>query len=219
MGEPQRLIVGLGTGRCGTHSLAELLELQNGTTALHQPEPCLPWTVDHGWYHHVQEVIAGISGPFVALIAWYYLNYVNLLIRDHDATVICLRRDRSETIHSIDRMTPEFDHWSNRPARANPTTEYRGLFPNYDVPDKRTALGLYYDEYYGRAERLQRTYPKRVRIFSTTDLNHEASVVDLLSFAGYAENDMTVAVGIRTGIMEPFRWRSSTRDSRSRGTE
>ena len=201
------LLVGIGTGRCGTHSLAELLAQQPATTALHQPEPCLPWHVDHGWYHHVRELIDDTSADVVALVAWYYLNYVELFLRDYDARVICLQRDRATTIASIDRLTPEFDHWSNRPARANPTTEYRHLFPSYDVNDKQEALGRYYDEYYRRAAEFHHVHPDRFRMMATEELNDESSVVALLRFAGYRPGEMVATAGIRAGIQPPYRWR------------
>lgn len=203
-----RLVVGLGSGRCGTHSLADLLGGQPGTTALHQPDPCLPWHTDPGWYAHVRELVAATPGPVVALVAWYYLNYVELLLRDHPgARFVCLKRERSATVASVMRLTPEFDHWSSRPARESPTTQWRHLFPSYDVEDKATALGLYHDEYYGIAEDLERRHPGSVRVFPTEALNDPAGVDAILDFAGYGP-DRLREVGLRSGDMEPYRWRS-----------
>lgn len=203
-----RLIVGLGTGRSGTHSLAALLGRQPNTEARHQPPPCLPWHVDYGWYGLTREMVAGIDSPVVALVGWYYLPYVDLLLRDFDARFVCLRRDREETVCSIDRLTAEFDHWSNRSPSDSANTRWRNLFPSYDVDDKRVAIGLYWDEYHRRAEAQAAQHPDRVRVLPTTDLNEEAGVRRVLDAAGYGA-EAVIEAGIREGLMTDYRWRDS----------
>ena len=39
-----RVLLGIGTGRCGTLSLADLLSHQPGTRVTHECRPTLPWT-------------------------------------------------------------------------------------------------------------------------------------------------------------------------------
>lgn len=201
-----RLVIGLGTGRSGTHSIAALLGRQPGTEARHQPPPCLPWQVDHGWYRLTNEYIAAIDAPVVALVGWYYLPYVDLLARDHDAWFVCLRRDREETVRSIDRLTSEFDHWSNRSPLASADTRWRTLFPHYDVDDKLEALGRYWDEYHELVEAQAARRPDRVHLLPTTDLNDEPGVRRILRAAGYGE-EAAVEVGIREGLIDEYRWR------------
>lgn len=201
----QRLVIGLGTGRCGTHSLADLLALQPDTTALHQPKPCLPWHIDYGWYGEVAPLVAAQPTGVVALVGWYYLNYVDLLARDHDVRVACLQRDRDRTVASIDRLTRQFDHWSNRPPDASANTAWRPLFPQYDVADKVEALGRYWDEYHERCDALAARHPGRVRTFPTEALNDAGSVAELLEHLGYGPA-ANVVPGIRSGLMEDYTW-------------
>lgn len=206
----QRVVIGLGTGRCGTHSITGLLAEQPGTTALHQPKPCLPWHTDYGWYRGVGDLIAAQPTPVVALVGWYYLNYTDLLVRDHDARLICLRRDREATIDSIMRLTPQFDHWSNRPVTESATAEYRDLFPNFDVDDKREALRLYWEEYYAIAERLRDRHPDNFTIVPTEALNDAEAVAALLRFAGYGD-EAVPRPDIRLGVIEEYVWRGRRR--------
>jgi len=42
MAEPP-LIIGLGTGRCGTHSLVDVLNAQDGAAVVHEDKPILHW--------------------------------------------------------------------------------------------------------------------------------------------------------------------------------
>ncbi|MCB1038849.1 MAG: hypothetical protein KDA94_04860 [Acidimicrobiales bacterium] len=200
-----RLVIGLGTGRCGTHSLADLLAAQPGTVAMHQPAPCLPWHVDFGWYRDVNDLIAAQGPAVVALVAWYYLPYVDLLARDHDVRFVCLQRDRASTVASIDRLTAQFDHWSNRSPSHSANERWRSLFPSYDVDDKVEALGRYYDEYYERARAHADAMPDRFSVFATTDLNDDGGVAAILRAAGYGP-EAHPEVGIRSGLMQDYRW-------------
>lgn len=203
--QPKRVIIGLGTGRCGTHTLTGLLDQQPGTVALHQPKPCLPWHPDYGWYRGVVELIESIEAPVVALVSWFYLNYVPVLARDFDATFICMQRDRDLTVDSILRLTPQFDNWSNQPVTASVSPEYRDLFPKYDVSDKREALERYWAEYYEIAREFEAERPDRVRTFPTEQFNSEAGVAELLAFAGYGEEAIPTA-NLRLGVFDEYRW-------------
>ena len=42
----RRLVIGLGTGRCGTVSLSRLLNAQPDAQVRHELRPYLPWAVD-----------------------------------------------------------------------------------------------------------------------------------------------------------------------------
>ena len=203
---PQSVIIGLGSGRCGTHSLAALLALQPDTTSMHQPAPCLPWHVDYGWYASVPPLVRAQPTGVVALVAWYYLPYAELLLRDLDVRFVCLQRDRTATVASIERLTVEFDNWSNRPVEESASARFRPLFPQFDVATKREALERYWDLYYQRAGELCAAYPDRARIYPTDGFNDPEVVDDLLTFAGYGD-DRVVETGIREGLMDPYVWR------------
>lgn len=205
-GPRKRLIIGIGSGRCGTHSLAELLALQPGTSSFHQPKPCLPWYTDFGWYGETRRFIDGQDAQTVGLVAWYYLNYLDLFIRDYDTRVIVLRRERAATVASISRLTTEFDNWSSRPPSASITASYRTLFPQFDVEDKTEALGRYYDLYYRTSDAHAQRRPQLVHTWSTDDLNSAERVQELLTFAGYG-SDATIRTEIRAGLMDDYRWR------------
>jgi len=44
--EIRKLIIGLGTGRCGTMSLSKLLSMQENTIVSHETGTPLPWDFD-----------------------------------------------------------------------------------------------------------------------------------------------------------------------------
>lgn len=94
----QRIVLGIGSGRCGTLSLARVLSRQPGVMVSHEDPPLLPWERDPDnrvlrerfarWRRTRQAAIVGD-------VASFYLPYVaeaiglELAIR-----IVCLVRSR-----------------------------------------------------------------------------------------------------------------------------
>ncbi len=188
-----RIIVGMGAGRCGTTSLAWLLSLQPSTVASHESRPLLPWDTARS-PQDVRTRFRALADryPLVARVgdvASFYLPYVDeILAAFSDTRVICLRRDREETVESFlqwlsrTRNTERVNHWSAE--RDGLTTdEYDICFPKYSSIDLPTALRRYWDDYYTRAADLARQEPERFRIFDVSaTLNDPRHLSELLSW-------------------------------------
>lgn len=165
----------MGTGRCGTQSLARLLTRQPATRVSHERRPLLPWDTRQSPHPMANRFLglakARLYARHVGDVALFYLPYVEEILHAFpDARVICLRRSRAETVESFVRWmhvcygVGRVNHW-----RADRTGLVHSIwdpcFPRYDVETLDEALGLYWDEYYRRAEALVRLYPDNVRIF------------------------------------------------------
>lgn len=86
----------------------------------------------------------GVHRKFVA---FYYLNYLEDLKRDFgELRVVCLKRDKQETVESYMRKVPEANHWGE-----GPKTKWSKCYPTYDLP-KKEGIAQYYDDYYTKAE-------------------------------------------------------------------
>ncbi|MBW3600963.1 MAG: hypothetical protein KY475_27320, partial [Planctomycetes bacterium] len=103
----QRLVLGLGTGRCGTHALAQLLDRQGDARVTHEEPPLLPWRRREGqaaitarlarWRRERRERLIGD-------VASFYLPYVEeALEAEPELRVVCLRRPREEVVASFCR--------------------------------------------------------------------------------------------------------------------
>jgi hypothetical protein len=125
------VVFGLGSGRCGTKSLAYLLNLQSAAACFHEANPaCMSW---HGAEHTVlallqnfwitldggrraialdytsphrdrplQQYLYSESLDIVGDIGFYYLPYVEYIMEmDSNVRFPVLQRDRSETIKSF----------------------------------------------------------------------------------------------------------------------
>jgi len=127
------IIIGLGTGRSGTQSLAQLIHRQPGAVCFHEINPsCMKWAATPATVRSmIAEFRAVLGGgpreitldftrpagedglarlrdlPSVAAIgdvASYYLSYAEMLLDlDAEIRMPCLQRDRAEVIESFVR--------------------------------------------------------------------------------------------------------------------
>jgi hypothetical protein len=209
-----RMIIGLGSGRCGTFSLYRLLEAQHCTYAVHE-DGYLTWEPNFRemWrlVYDFQGRAAVRSNPIhiVATVAFFWLNYVEKLVEmPMGQKFICLRRDKEETVASFMAFTGEKNHWTDTSsdcwADGDESTYWHKLWPSYDLP-KREALARYYDDYYKQAEVWENKFPKIFKIFPIDVFNSKKGVRSLLDFAGIPRKHQVVHVGVRLNTREKKR--------------
>ena len=192
----KKLIIGLGTGRCGSLSLGYFLNAQPGIKIFHegtinyQHHP-LKWNDDHenllSWLNYL-EIISN-SHQYFGDIGMYFLPYVSFLIdRYPNSRFICLKREREAVIQSYLQWTKKYNHWYDHDGKfwqTNPNLD--DAFPKFDEPDKAKAIGLYWDMYYAEIERLIKKYPQHISCFPTECLNHLNGRNKILDFLEYQE--------------------------------
>src|SRR5690606_35389199 len=79
-GMESRIILGIGSGRCGTRSLADVLERQPGCRVTHEERPLLAWDADQKG-ERLRARFARWrqlrSEPIVGDVASFYLPYLD----------------------------------------------------------------------------------------------------------------------------------------------
>jgi hypothetical protein len=199
----RNFIFGMGTGCCGTASLAWILNNQNDSFVGHELFPILPWSTDldaqnyfanNKWeqLNHESHLYSTVGD-----VATYYLPYVRFLIRNLNTTLkgevdfkfIILRRKKEEVIQAF---LDKFKRQKNNPlqnidAPGIKKDEWDASFPKYhpDMP-LEIAIECYWEDYYSEANWLAEHHPDRVRIFETEDLNNKEKVLEILKFAGFS---------------------------------
>lgn len=194
------LIIGLGTGRCGTLSLATLLDRQPAAHVTHERwHRHTAWT---GSLAVVDQAIGQMLSENTTLtgdVAHYYLPYVpHIARRVPQARFVCLERNREEVIesflHKIGRghrwLEHDGSHWQTDPV-------WDKCFPKYPITDRRRAIARYWDEYAEHARHLAETLPDRFRIFPTETLNTESGQQTLLAFAGLPAKQIRTVLPLR----------------------
>jgi len=149
-------VVILGSGRCGTVSLTELIDSQEGWTARHERRPMLPWYRDMTllgsklkyWQKFDKYAEAG----------FYFLPYVDSINTILDQVkFVCLQREKRATVLSYLEKTderpdePPRNHWVNHDGdnwRLDP--RWDDHYPNYARKwnHRRSYISRYYDHYY-----------------------------------------------------------------------
>lgn len=195
----KKLIFGIGTGRCGTVSLCELLNNQEESNFTHEERPLLPW---NGSKRNLDDKIKEILSRrerFVGDIAFYYLPYVEYILEKYPQTkIICLKRDRGEVVKSYLKKTKGRNHWVNHREIIWSHCEWDKCYPTYNKFLKKNAIKKYWEQYYNKIEGLTSKYPGSIMV---TDMYHalntEAGILEMLNFIGIEENNSIIKKDIK----------------------
>lgn len=163
MKKPNKLKLGLGTGRCGTVSLSKLIDAE------HEQLPMLPWLRNRDIFEmHLRALYANEVERSVAL---FYLKHIPWIFEEvDDVRAVCLKRDREGTIESFLKKVNNHNHWQPQGNKNNWTK----CFPTYEeVDSKAKAIGLYWDDYYDLAQKYSAKYGERFEIVEMSALNSE----------------------------------------------
>lgn len=204
MSSHPRLVIGLGTGRCGTLSLGKLFDLQPHARGCHE----------------LFEFNLAVSGPDCAAhlaalpalaagadcrsfcdVNLAYLWHVEALLEIAPETrFLCLQRERAGTVRSFERKAGPRNHWMAHDGIEFRSDPWDRCFPKYQAASREEAIGRYWDDYSARSAALARAHPERFRVFPMEDLNSEAGQRRLLAFAGFEPADLVLAPGLRENI-------------------
>jgi hypothetical protein len=204
------IVLGIGTGRCGTQALMTFLNLQKINT-LHE-SILLPWFFDSASLNSLLVKLnkeSTVDYPDVGDVNFSLLNYIEPLLNsvssdiaesglepkcfylpENDIRVVCLRRDKAETIKSWMNNQKNFNFWSSADHQCFTHGLYLkndilgASFPKYDL-EKEAALACFWDDYYMKAAQLELAYPDLFKIFDMPELFSDTSVQKtLLDFLG-----------------------------------
>jgi len=194
----KKVVICLGTGRCGTLSMSKLLKKKGGDVSHEQYRH--PWKTDIDVLYNSTVNLLTRDGDFVGDSGYYWLNYAQEMIRVFpNLRFVCLKRDKKEVIESFNRRTPNANWWTSPKSKHWDWVEYildtrMYLFPKYDLP-KKEAIGEYWEDYYRIANSLERLYGGLFKIFDFKYvLNTEEGQKELFNFL---DLDGTTYLGIK----------------------
>jgi len=191
------MIVGVGTGRSGTLTLALLLDGCQNIRCVHESEPLLPWEIDGRAY---KDKLAEIKAePGRAEVGFYWLNYLRPLLKDvPDVRIVATRRDPVKTAESFAAyMGPKRNHWLDHKGvgwELDPL--FDDCYPTYEIRDRHQAIVRYCTEYNAEVDRLRRKYPSQVLVVKTEDLGTIATQQKIFEHCGIPKSDRCYVAGI-----------------------
>jgi len=150
----KKVIIGLGSGRCGTVTLYKILNRYNADVSHEKMQ--MPWEFNLTELHHNIENMEHRYQPVVGDVACWWLNYVDYMKENvKDIKFVCLKRNKQDTLNSFMERFKYEDYWTEKgmfPEYIDGIQTLTGVFPVLPLKDKRAALSFYYDLYYQIAE-------------------------------------------------------------------
>lgn len=196
----KKLIFGLGSGRCGTHSLSELLNKQKNFEISHElgDNPVLTWDFNKECIDFYLDKITSRGSDSVGDVAFYLINYVDYILSIYpDSKFLCLKRNKANTVSSYKTKTAGRNHWQSHKGEFYRLCPWDRCYPKYKEDIKKEeAISLYYDDYYSLIEELIKKHPKNISLFNMEDLNDYKKVKSMLYFVGVEENNMNIKTNI-----------------------
>ena len=207
------LVIGLGTGRCGTWSLYQLLNAQKGCYCFHEGLG-FPWKPDllmfwRKLYRMINTELAGRTEKGLKVISnvgWFWINYIpEMMNHVKNPKFICMTRPRQEVVESFEAYMPTINHWTDMKSRHWQPEHVQGThsdaWPQYDLP-RPEAIGAYLDEYHKYANHWAEKFPANFKIYPLETLNSDKGVKNLLKFAGFPARGQVREVGVKMNTRE-----------------
>ena len=202
----KKLIIGTGTGRCGTKSLAKLLGLQEGTRATHEKHGGLDRRRPLGEY---LDDLEASDEPVVADVNPGYGSHPDLHREwlNRRFSLVWLHRPLHEYLRSS--MRHSWNHGAqkhNNEFLTDPGKHgyrvadygWQNSFPKFDelagFPQE-----VIYTHFWNWCERISREFSHEngALHMHTHDLNHPEAVRDLLVWLGYSNPNVVTKIQIR----------------------
>lgn len=167
------MIFGLGTGRCGTKSLALVLGRP------HEQSP-MPWIYHEPSYQAAREKAIRSDGD----VGCYWLSYVERAMEDFPhAKFVCLKREKEPTVASWIHRTQGMETFALEANSLGMPSGQGSMFPAYPLHTREEAIAEYWEEYYGRAHHLEAHHPDRFRVFDMHEaLNTHSGQIEMFEF-------------------------------------
>lgn len=143
----KRLIIGLGTGRCGTVTLQKILNQYNADVTHEHRQ--MPWQFNRNALLNNFNSLGKRFQPIVGDVGFWWINYVDA-IRQYDVKFVCLKRDKDQTVDSFLGRFEYEDYWTENcfPREIDGKPTLTEAFPQWQTKDKKEAVSRYYDLYY-----------------------------------------------------------------------
>ena len=178
------LVIGIGTGRCGTKTLARFLDSQPNSCVTHERySNRVPW--GYRGQEYLDTLIAESESATDSLqgdVAFYWLPHIERLLTEispkHSIKVLVLKRTKKKTVQSYLRKVPS-NPWKVEMS-AN-TTSWHKCFPKFACKTRRQCLECYWSYYYGEVARLKTLFPDRVLVIQTESLAKKRTLKEILT--------------------------------------
>lgn len=202
------VVIGCGTGRCGTLTLAKLLDGCVGFDCTHEARPTLSWRYDQREY--ADKLARLCSAERHGDVCSSYLPHLPRLFTDIDGLrVIVLRRPAGEVADSFEEWMdttgpPRRHHWFDHQGVGWIPDPYDRTYPTYNIPDRRTAILYYANDYHLRTDQLMAAHPDSTLLIATSDLGDAQTQQRIFDFVGIPRAHQRPQPGLNCNSRKEF---------------
>jgi len=186
--EKNNLIIGCGMPRSGTKSISKLLSNCKNVNIPHEFKICLPYEFNRNKLRQKLFHIEKLKGNIIGDVAHYYLNYIEELIKHHNAKIIVMKRDKKKVSKSIKSLG-----WN---PYIQKKVEGSEAFPFY-AKNVDTATEFYWDDYYKKIRELQHRFQNKILVVDIEWLNSKEGITKIFDFCEIPEEDRKYKTKIR----------------------
>ncbi len=198
------LVLGIGTGRCGSTSLATLLDAQRGAHVTHEHAPVLAWgrgtAADRFHIRRFREH-AGRHRLFGDVAHWWLPRLADIAAAFPGLRVIVVRRERQATVNSFAKLRAQAGTgalpWGGNREGIGPHNIWRSTYPPSEPMDFAEAIGSFWDRYYNEASRVLTVSGAAHLLVETETLSDPATQRRILDLVGVARDRQVILPELR----------------------
>jgi hypothetical protein len=219
--QPGVVVLGIGSGRCGSTTLGHAMKRVRGACATHENPPMIYWEpCEEQLSFHVERF--RLLTQYFAVVfdaSYWWLNARERIFREFpQAKAIGLCRETHSCVESFMAQKGSgkgsLNHWAPPDNGIWATSPGDPCLPSYPLPEtsgadpdaaKRSMLERYVGEYNAALVRLAETLPERVLLVRTEELNSAETYAQLSDFLGVELPQPTAALNVGTNAdgMDP----------------
>ncbi len=197
---PGKVMLGIGSGRSGSTSLAALLGTVDGSCCTHENPPIIDWTPNQAQiqFHIRRFRILADYFSLVADVSHWWLNTLDVFFEHFpESRVVGLFRDVDACTRSFMNVKGSgrgtLNHWAPHGNGIWSATAWDRAYPTYPVPDyaekepdraKYEMIARYVQDYNSQLEQRAARYPERLVLAPSESLSEPAIQQMILGLAG-----------------------------------
>jgi hypothetical protein len=221
---PGQLMLGLGTGRCGSTSLTSLLASVEGSCCTHENPPLIFWKPEREQvqFHLRRFELLMRYFPLVVDVSHWWLNVLdNVFSAFPKSKAIGMHRDADRCVQSFMRIKrygrQSWNHWVPYGNDVWATHSWDPTYPTYSIPIdvsnpdriKDALISRYVWEYNVQLKVLAERFANKVMLVKTEEFNEPTIQERIFDFAGVAGHVSKHNLNVRSvtdGINEDLRF-------------
>lgn len=195
-----QIVLGVGTGRCGSTSLVEVLATVEESCCTHENPALISWVPQQSEIDFHMRRFERLSKYFslVADVSHWWINVLEEVFDNFpDAKVVGLLRDVDSCVKSFMQIKGfgrgSYNHWVPYGNGIWAAAQWDPTYPTYAVPDgcgsdpdaaKSGLIARYVREYNEKLRFIASRAPGRVLLVRTEELNSASALASIFDFIG-----------------------------------